>query len=368
MKTVCSHNACNGCMACCNICSKGAITVHDSIKAVNAEIDEEKCINCNLCRKVCPQLNDVPMVKPIKWFQGWTTDEKLRAKSSSGGLASAIALQFVEDGGCCISCTFSEGTFQFSKAETKEEALGFLGSKYVKSNPYAAYRLIKEELAKQRKVLFIGLPCQVAGIRRYIGDTKNLYTIDLICHGSPSVKLLDLFLKENKIDISDINEISFREKTSYKTSVNGKEISKNGNRDLYMRFFLKKLIYTDNCYSCRYSTLDRCSDLTLGDSWGSELVSDEIKKGISLILCQTEKGESLLNHKCIHFEGVDLEKAVSANTNLSHPSVAPKERDGFFCVLQRKKSFKKAIQKTYPMEFYKYYVKEMTGLKSKRNK
>ena len=364
MRTVCKENICNGCMLCSNICVKDAIKVVDGLSAFNATIDEDKCIKCGRCFRLCPQNSDLLMSKPIFCKQGWSKDSEIRSKSSSGGLATAIALSFYRKGGSCVSCLFNNGNFDYSLAQSEDEVLQFRGSKYVKSDPNLAYILIKDEVLHKRKVLFIGLPCQVAGIKNFIGNSKYLYTIDLICHGSPSKKILELFLIENGLDLKKISDISFRRKTTFLMSTNEHPISKSGNRDLYMRYYLKKLFYTENCYSCRFSRLERCSDLTLGDSWGSELALEEKNKGISLVLCNTEKGRSLLDDSSLHLEDVDINIAISSNTNLSHPSIAPPERKTFFEYIRKKNSFKYAIKKCYPRFYYKYLILELLRSKA----
>ena len=249
MKTVCAVNECGGCMLCSNVCGKQAVTVQAGTSAYNAVIDETKCVHCNLCHQACPQNEDSLKVKPVEWYQGWAEDPAIRQAGSSGGLATAIALAFVREGGCCISCTFAGGRFVFRKAENEKEVLLFRGSKYVKSNPDQAYQLVKEEIGKHRKVLFIGLPCQVAGMKAFAGSkgAEYLYTIDLICHGAPSPQVLDVFFRERGIDLSAVSDIAFRKKARYRISANGQALAKSGGRDLYSIGFFKKLIYTDNC-------------------------------------------------------------------------------------------------------------------------
>lgn len=114
-----------------------------------------------------------------------------------------------------------------------------------------------------------------------------------------------------------------------------KRISFDAQQDLYTFAFLNSLDYTENCYSCRYATLDRVSDITLGDSWGSELSEEEQKKGISLILCQTEKGVELVKSAGFELEDVDLDKAATANHQLRHPSEMTEKRRVFLKMLTR---------------------------------
>ncbi len=332
MKTVCDINKCSGCMACIDICPKNAITILDDLSTYNAMINEKKCISCNACHGVCPNDHPLKTLSPINWKQGWAEDEELRATCSSGGFATEIARAFIQSGGVVCSCTFFDGKFVFGFADKVTEVKKFTGSKYVKSNPIGSYKQTKIKLLDGNKVLFIGLPCQVAALKNYIGDKlcNNLYTIDLICHGTPSPKLLNLFLKQYGLSLKDLQEIHFRKKAKFQVYGDHKGIITNGVSDRYSIAFLNGLTYTENCYICPYAKKERVSDLTLGDSWGSNLPQEECKKGISLALIQTEKGEWLLNLAALCLKDVDLDNAVSHNHQLEYPSKMPGVRVAFF--------------------------------------
>ena len=188
-------------------------------------------------------------------------------------------------------------------------------------------------------------------------NRENLYTVDLICHGSPSPRILERFLNENRIDIAAIKDLKFRNKTAFGLESGYKRISFDNQQDLYTFAFLTSLDYTENCYSCRYASLERVSDITLGDSWGSELSDMEQKKGISLILCQSPKGVELVRAAGFEIRDVDLEKAVAANHQLRHPSEMPEKRDLFFENID--KGFYRAIAKCYPKMYYKRRLKSV---------
>ena len=209
METVCKQNQCTGCMACVESCTRNAIRIEDAIDSYNAVINREVCINCGLCHRTCP--NNKPAIKhePIEWCEGWASDD-IRENSSSGGAASAVIKTFIEHGGYVASCLFKKGCFSFEITNNMKETQKFSGSKYVKSNPLGIYKKIKLLLSQNEKVLFLGLPCQVAGLKNYLNlkNDDNLYTIDLICHGSPSPKILDLFLRENNVDIECVKAYS----------------------------------------------------------------------------------------------------------------------------------------------------------------
>lgn len=359
MNTVCKKDMCTGCMACVDICPKGAIKIEDSLEAYNACIDEEKCINCNACRKICQSCNEIELSEPIQWKQGWAADEKIRSASSSGGAAAAITNGFLEKAGIVCSCTFKDGEFIFDFAKTQEEAKEFAGSRYVKSNPKGIYKEIKKMLSEGKRILFIGLPCQAAALKRFVGEKlyENLYTIDLICHGSPSPKVLECFLADYHSSLKQMGNIQFRKKMKWHVYNDGAGIAHEGVQDIYMCSFLKGLDYTENCYSCKYATTKRVSDITLGDSWGSELLEED-NKGVSLILCQTEKGKQLIEEANLELFEVDVEKAILNNHQLEHPTIEPKERKRFLKLLQTGMSFKHAFFKCYPKLYCKKKIKE----------
>ena len=361
MKTVCNKDDCTGCMSCIEICPRNAITIVDTMISYNAKIDEKRCINCDMCRRVCQNNNPVNAYSPILWKQGWALDNIIRKNSSSGGLAQAIEAAFVKAGGIVCSCVFENGVFGFSFAETAEDTEKFCGSKYVKSTPYGIYKKIETALKIGKKVLFVGLPCQVAGVKNYLKNdqTQNLYTIDLICHGTPSPELLNVFLKQHNTDVTKIKKIQFREKGKgwLKTKAEypgGKNIV-----DRYSMAFLNGISYTENCYKCRYAKLERVSDVTLGDSWGSSLSKQEQSEGISLILVQTEKGKELIGKANLQLYDVDLEKAVEHNHQLKAASHRPFNRDIFFKQLEDGKYFDMAVKVLYPRQCMRQEAKKI---------
>ena len=309
---------------------------------------------------VTPQLNE-----PICWKEGWASDD-VRERASSGGAASAMMEYFVNNGGYVAACVFKNGEFLFDITNKKDELLYFAGSKYVKSNPVGIYDKVIEKIRKGEKVLFIGLPCQVAALKNYTimmpaNVNENLYTVDLICHGTPSPKILDVALFEKGIDIKHIKDIRFRNKAKFGVSIQKedeqyKRITPDGVQDMYTYAFLTSLDYTDNCYFCQYATTGRVSDVTIGDSWGSNQPDVEQENGISLILCQTNKGVSMIQNVGMCIGKVDIEKAIEANHQLMHPSIAPESRNNFFMNLN--KGFYRAVSKCAPKVYYKQKLKQ----------
>lgn len=355
METVCKLNECTGCSACVDKCPKGAITIVDSIHALNAEINNKLCIHCNLCYKTCPNINKVELKEQLMWKQGWAVNPEIRAKSSSGGLAAAISRHFIKNGGIVWSCEFGKGNFIFSYAENIEELTKFRGSKYVKSSPAGSYRQIETQLKEGKKILFIGLPCQVAGLKNFINEQfhKNLYTIDLICHGTPSQRILKNYLENDlKLPIENLSNLNFRIKTQFMLCEEEKTLLPNKSIDRYTMAFMNGLDYTHNCYSCRYAHQKRVSDITLGDSWGTTLPDEQ--KGISLILCQTAKGKELLESEDIYLTDVDINRALKFNHQLNYPTRYTETTDKFFKFYLKNYNLKKTVFQIYP----KWCIKE----------
>ncbi len=354
MKGICDYNGCTGCMACANICPTEAIAIIDSGFSLNTEIDQEKCIDCRACEKICPVNNKRDLLHPIYWRQGWAGDET-RKKSSSGGAASALIQAFIISGGYVAACMFEKGEFSFSVTNNLERATKFAGSKYVKSNPDDIYKEIKTLVKRGERVLFVGLPCQSAAVQNYLGDNENLYTADLICHGTPSSTLLTQYLKEHGIEWTNVADIQFRDSGKFGLRVNGMRLTPESIQDNYTKAFLRGMDYTENCYSCRYATLDRVSDITFGDAWGQ--LSDIIPDGVSLILCQTQRGIKLIQKSSLHLEYVDLQKAVAANNQLRAPSNKPLKRDRFLRDISKGYSIDTAMMVAFPKESIKQIIK-----------
>ena len=350
---ICNKNSCTGCSACYNICPKKAISmVEDENGSIIPEVDMNKCVNCNMCKKVCPENNEIEYTKPIKVYASWSLDENIRKTSSSGGLAYEIYKYFVHNNGVAVGTKFNENMeLKTQVATTLIEVEEFKGSKYVQSLIGDVFLNIKENLLNNKKVVFVGTPCQVMGLKNYLKnvDIQNLFLIDLICHGVPPQKYLKDYLKY--LDLKDkIDTISFRGKnnwhfTAYK---NDKIIyMKHNKEDLYYKAFLNCLFYRENCYSCKYAKPERVSDISLGDFWGLGKIRKfdySVKDGVSLILVNSEKGSKLIEDikDRIFLEERTLEEAMEGNAQLNHPS-QKKEITDEFKKLYREQGFNVAI-------------------------
>lgn len=335
---ICDKNRCTGCFACMNICPKNAIECQINEYGVTLPvIDNDKCIECNACINVCPVNNPVEKRYPLKCFAAWSNDEEERRTSTSGGVAAEISRCIVEQGGIVFGAAFDE---KLKVCHTSVESINclqmFKGSKYVQS--YIGYTMqeVKRELSKGRKVLFIGTPCQIAGVKKYVGkEFDNLFLVDLICHGTPPMSYLEDYARDLYTEDESV-KISFRDGNDYCLTISQKNnviYNKNANCDYYLLTFLRGIIQRENCYKCEYAQIKRCSDITLGDFWGLDRTTLENKyKGrISVVLVNTERGSRLwgMCSDGLCFEEREISEAEKGNGPLRNPLSKPKERKQF---------------------------------------
>ena len=362
---ICDKLLCTGCFACRNICPNKAIVVSlDKYGKTVPVIEESKCIGCNACRNVCP------VHKPLKKYSAeyaiaaWSNQPKDRELSSSGGAATVLSRSVIKQGGAVFGVTVSDGTVKYIKVNDQNGLDKIRGSKYVQSDVGYIYRDVKEELETKKQVLFIGTPCQVAGLKNYLNkDYENLHTIDLICHGTPPIKYLQEYV-EKRIKGRKYGTVSFRGKYDFYLTIwdeTGDNIlyKCRSNYDAYYRSFLDGLTYRDSCYQCTYSCLERVSDITVGDFWGIDRskLANEYQGRISLILPNTTKGKNLFNvcKDGFVWELRNIKEAVvPEQTNLIHPSI-PNEERNLFLKNYEKLGFERAVRKT---KLYKQIKKE----------
>jgi len=342
-----SANECCGCMACLKACPVDAIDIILDDKANDiVKVNLSKCINCNKCERVCPIISPVKFHAPIRVYAAATIYKNILKSSASGGAAYIIAKKFIENGGV----VFGAKSFGLTKVEhisvNDIESLSDLsGSKYVKSDISDALLKIKDCLKIGKKVLFIGTPCQVAAVINYTRDNHNLFCIDLICHGEPSISFLQRYAHETlKTRFSDSLTVQFRWKkpeiefgTRFINQDNGKIILDHPYpTSSYMAAFFDGLSYRENCHNCIFAQCNRVSDITLGDFWGlnSKALCD--RKGASLVICNTSKGVYLFNlvKDEMNFEKHTLEEAVAHNSNLSRPKKRPANKEQFYSDLK----------------------------------
>lgn len=334
METICLKEKCMGCFACYNICKKHAITMEEdeTYGYIYPKIDKSKCVNCNLCKTVCPALNKIKKNIPQKTYAVWAKDNEMRSRSTSGGAAAIFSEKIIDENGIVYGVALEQNVkIRHIRIDNFLDLDKIKGSKYVHSYVEEAYSLVEKDLKENKKVLFTGTPCQIAGLKLFLKkEYENLITVDIICHGVPSQKFLREQIKED-IKNLEVDNVIFRKnnKYLYELEKNNKTIYNSSREDCaYCQGFDRNLTLRTNCYQCDFATKDRVSDITLGDFWGidKEEFIDEIDKGISVVLVNTNKGLKFFEEckdRFVIFER-KLDEAVNGNEHLRHPSIQNK--------------------------------------------
>ncbi len=330
---VCELSKCTGCFACANVCPTGAIQMQIGKIGHLFPIISDKCVECGKCIKTCPTNNPVELRKPKKTLAFWVNDDAEHHSSTSGGAAACFTNYILREGGVVYGCaSLPHGVIQHIRIDRKEDAWQLKGSKYVQSHINDSFKSILADLNADRKVLFIGTPCQVAGLRNFIGENDdNLFAIDLICHGVPSQRVLFEYIESLGIHRENIKVVAFREAKGYYLSIisTGRSLYRRHEcKDLYYMAFNDNLCFRDSCFSCRYSSPERTGDLTIGDFWGlgkTTPFNHSTHGNVSVVLVNNTKGQYLMDVCAGQYEAVErtLEEAVEGNHNLHNPSVAP---------------------------------------------
>lgn len=352
---------CSGCFACVTKCPNSCIAMKTNNEGFwYPEIDEEKCVSCGLCEKICPVMGEKIIEQPSnESFAVINKNDKTRMESSSGGVFTLLAERVLDDNGVVFGAAFSDDfkSVQHICVKDKNKLWRLRGSKYLQSSIGDAYIQAENYLKQEKNVLFSGTPCQVAGLYAYLGtDYENLITQDIICHGVPSPLVWRNYVEYREhIAGSATKGIFFRhKKNGWKTYSlqfdfeNDSEYIQPLAKDLYMRGFLANLYLRPSCYQCGFKSENRISDITLADFWGVENICPEMfdDRGTSLVLINTNKGKVLFNTIKSQTQNCDVEKseALKYNSAATKSSLLPQKRKLFMDDIQTK-PFSKIIKK-----------------------
>lgn len=309
-----SKKDCCGCSACSNICSVSAITMkEDSCGFLYPYINNDLCVHCGRCRKVCPLSitftgqEGNPSIYAVR-----NQDTAAVRKSSSGGVFTLLAKWILSQGGVVYGVGFDDAfSVKHMRGQTVSKVQKFRTSKYVESDISEVYQHIGEDLKTGLTVLLTGTPCQISGVTRYLNFRRipvaSLYTCDNICHGVPSRKVWEDYLKILKSNyIGTDDEITMINMRSKKVSWKEKQMDislRKGNIDSVIKDFSFNRIFASlyatrpSCFNCHFNSYLRPSDITLGDFWTGETagLKFDISQGVSEILVNTPKGKQLFN-------------------------------------------------------------------------
>lgn len=297
---------CCGCMACENACPQKAISMTENEKGfIMPSIDEEKCVNCGLCLKIC-DFKKIPVGgSNIEHAYSLVINDRIALKkSTSGGAFTALSDVVLDDSGYVVGSVMDEKfNVHHTVAANKAERDKMCGSKYVQSCTHGIWEQVKELLLQEKKVMFTGTPCQCAALKSFLGkEYDNLTVVDFLCHGVPNNRMFREHI-EYLNDFYGVPSVgfSFRNKTYGWDSYNNIDILFNGKsktkwiNQIYYSFFVNNLSLRPSCHHCTYRRHNRPSDITVADFWGIEkLTYSKDRDGVSLVLTHSEKGLDLV--------------------------------------------------------------------------
>lgn len=296
---------CTGCMACADSCGQQAIScIVDEEGHYAYKVDEDKCVLCHRCEKVCPVVsgmvygsNDLTLSRP---YAVWSRNEVLRANATSGGVFPSIAKSVIEQGGVVFGAEQGQYYVKHCGVDQLGDIKRLQGSKYTQSKTEGVFMHVADALNQGRKVLFSGVGCQVAALLSFLKGNKNLdnlITLDLICGGVPSSFLIKRYIEKQGGNITAI--ASYRTKSKYELVIkdkNGKDRTiPTGERPLPLTGFTTGAAERYICYDCPFAKGHRLSDITIGDYWGNVLYPEQKAKGASVAIVHNEKGEKALS-------------------------------------------------------------------------
>ncbi len=380
---------CCGCSACVQRCPKQCIRLEEDTEGfLYPQVDEETCIKCGLCEKVCPILNQVDKLPVLEVLAVKNPDEEERMNSSSGGVFLPLAREVINQGGVVFGAVYDESwEVHHVYAEKIEDVYPMMGSKYLQSKIGKSFKDAERFLKQGREVLFVGSPCQIAGLRTYLRNKQyqNLLAVDFLCHGVPSPgvwrrylaetyggydakeqsrlqttagKNSDLLLSLNAT--SPIVDIKFRDKTEsgwkkYRFVVRQKSASKADQNTVlssdihydnpFMRGFLSDIYLRPSCYECKCKNGVNHSDLTIGDYWAARVTDQDFDddKGVGLVLINSQKGKVYFDSLNMEVHNSSIEIAHHYNGGFNEHTHAHSKRSLFFVMISEGKTVKDAV-------------------------
>lgn len=384
---------CTGCRACGEVCPKDCIAFKaDAVEGfAYPEVDMSRCIDCHLCERVCPVIHaDTAQSEPMRVISAWSPCAGERKDSSSGGVFSLFAADVIGRGGVVVGVAMTDDFRSARHIEVDSiDGLGALrGSKYLQADATAAYKIVQSRLKEGRPVLFSGTPCQVAGMRRFLGkkaDDEHLLLVDVICHGTPSPEAWRVYL-DGRAKGEAVAGVNFRDKSgsgwrSFGLSLQLRPydlqpsdegrlaapcgriphagepgvVSECHRTDLYMRSFLSNVNLRPSCYECPSNAGRSGSDITLADFWGyPHREGDE--HGVSQVLVRTDRGAHALEAlSLLGVEDFSYDVVLRNNPCVAHSVASPERRKYFWRHYRR--NFSRAVAASAPREPLIYRIK-----------
>ncbi len=364
MLNITDKTKCCGCGACQNICPKGAITMTpDEEGFLYPRVNFDACVKCGLCLKVCPVTNKPPQNTIKNAYAAKAAQESVLAASSSGGIFSVFAVEVLKRGGVVFGAGYDKDwNVVHSFARNAEELDNLRRSKYVQSDIGETFKQVKEFLAKGLPVMFAGTPCQIAGLKNYLGaENALLFCAEIICHSVPSPAVWREYLKTFRTE--DLSAVNFRDKhlawdksylrfyfkdggvlpapsfyakylAAFFERANIKHFFTKYYSSPFTKAFLASLISRPSCHACAFKGGRKEGDITMGDMWGFAQVCPDMydAKGLSVLFINSAAGQKMfeaVKDKLI-CRSLSIESALKYNPRVIHSAAPHPKRQEFF--------------------------------------
>lgn len=375
---------CTGCGVCAFVCASKSIEMKaDSIGQVYPLINTDSCVECGRCVNICPILNPANRREPQKAYSAWSSNSQERSTSASGGIAAEIYKEALQEGYQAAGAVMNDDfTVTFSLTDKVEQVTKYKNSKYVFSDMYELFPKLKELIQNGGKAVVIGLPCQIAALRKLFKNHANLLLVDLVCHGSTPYS----YLRQHISFIENLcgktaKRMSFRDPYSYTYTFTFTLYDSDNERfyakrtkhgDSYQYGFHRWISYRENCYHCRFACPQRLGDITLCDYAGLGSLSpvNYSHRNVSCILINSDKGDSfiytLINKKRIVAEERPLQEPIKGNAQLQRPTPKTSSRLEFEKNIRLTNGdFERAISPLVKKWMLKNYIRFLTVLPRK---
>lgn len=298
---------CCGCSACANVCRHGAITmVRDEEGYLVPHVDNELCVGCMACVEACPVLNNIVENEAEPVCYAVMADDETRQESTAGGAFSVLANYVLDKGGYVCGAKLDEKlTVRHEVVHTAADLDRLRGTKYVQSDMGDSFSQVRELLEHGEKVLFSGCPCQVAGLKGFLGETdcENLITVDLVCHGAPSQKVFDKYI-DDVYGKDNVKDFSFRTKEYGYSCFNqiahlkdGIDVPSNFSSDPFEKVMHRSMALKEICGDCPFAEAPRQADFSMGDLFGAARFGDDCvdDMGTSTFLVNNDKAAEVMD-------------------------------------------------------------------------
>ncbi len=262
-------------------------------------------------------------------------DFNTRMASRSGGAFTALSDNVLNEEGIVYGCVLDENFSAIHlRAENTEMRNLMRGSKYIQSEMRDMFNSVKVDLENDKKVLFSGTSCQVAGLKGYLGkDYDNLFCVDIVCHGVPSPLVWHDYLKwQQEKNDSPIVSVDFRNKRDFGWNScietlffeNGKRVDSR----VFTKMFYGNSILRPCCYKCPYKSIIHPGNITIADYWGIEVAAPGFNdnNGVSLVMINDHKGQIWFDQVKEDLEIQDTKIEDSMQTALKAPYNKPDNR------------------------------------------